>query len=93
MQFAQRRNTSEVEETLNSQLALRAEAPRASTEYRNAVSLVVGVKPYRYMSERITEKGKGKSSHIQFVILSAIEVLSTLWKHLANPPSPPHNDI
>lgn len=67
MQFAQRKNTSEAEETLNGQLALRTEPPKASAEYRNAVSLVVGVKPYRYMSERITDKGKGKNSHIHIV--------------------------
>ncbi|KAG0052842.1 DNA-directed DNA polymerase alpha subunit pol12 [Gryganskiella cystojenkinii] len=58
MQFAQRKKPSEVEETLNSHLSLRKEAPNTSTEYRNAVSLVVGVKPYKYMSERITDKGK-----------------------------------
>ncbi|GJJ78996.1 DNA polymerase alpha subunit B [Entomortierella parvispora] len=64
MQFAQRKNTSEAEETLNGNLTLRTEAPKVAADYRNSVSLVVGVKPYRYMSERITEKGRALDSMI-----------------------------
>jgi DNA polymerase alpha subunit B len=50
---------SETEETLNGHLKLRSEPPRTVTEYRNVINLVVAVKPYRYMFEKITDKGEG----------------------------------
>ncbi|KAF8972848.1 DNA-directed DNA polymerase alpha subunit pol12 [Entomortierella lignicola] len=64
IQFAQRKNVSENEETLNGDLALRTEPLGKSTDYRNAISLVAGVKPYRYMFEKITEKAEALDDRI-----------------------------
>lgn len=50
---------SETEETLNSHLKLRTEPPRAGSEYKSTINLVTAVKPYRYMFEKITDKGEG----------------------------------
>jgi hypothetical protein len=58
-QFALRKNMSETEETLNSHLKLRTEPPRAGSDYRSTINLVAAVKPYRYMFEKITDKGEG----------------------------------
>ncbi|KAF9090803.1 DNA-directed DNA polymerase alpha subunit pol12 [Mortierella sp. AD031] len=63
-QFALRKNMSETEETLNNHLKLRSEPPRTGSEYRNAINLVVAVKPYRYMFEKITDKGEALDDRI-----------------------------
>ncbi|KAK3847764.1 MAG: DNA polymerase alpha/epsilon subunit B-domain-containing protein [Linnemannia gamsii] len=63
-QFALRKNMSETEEILNSHLRLRSEAPRTVSEYRNVINLVVAVKPYRYMFEKITDKGEALDDRI-----------------------------
>ncbi|KAG0374532.1 DNA-directed DNA polymerase alpha subunit pol12 [Mortierella sp. AD032] len=63
-QFALRKNMSETEEILNSHLKLRSEAPRTVSEYRNVINLVVAVKPYRYMFEKITDKGEALDDRI-----------------------------
>ncbi|KAG0013498.1 DNA-directed DNA polymerase alpha subunit pol12 [Entomortierella chlamydospora] len=66
IQFAQRKNISEIDETLNSNLGLRTEPPHSSTEHRNDISLVAGVKPYRYMFEKITEKAEALDDRIDW---------------------------
>ncbi|KAF9132277.1 DNA-directed DNA polymerase alpha subunit pol12 [Mortierella sp. 14UC] len=63
-QFALRKNMSETEETLNSHLKLRSEPPRTVAEYRNIINLVVAVKPYRYMFEKITDRGEALDDRI-----------------------------
>ncbi|KAF9185297.1 DNA-directed DNA polymerase alpha subunit pol12, partial [Haplosporangium sp. Z 11] len=63
-QFALRRNMSETEETLNGHLPLRAEPPKESAEYRNTVNLIVAIKPFRYMFEKITDKGDALDDRI-----------------------------
>ncbi|KAG0278605.1 DNA-directed DNA polymerase alpha subunit pol12 [Linnemannia exigua] len=64
-QFALRRNMSETEEVLNKDLKLRSEAPRTVSEYRNVINLVVAVKPYRYMFEKIKDKGEALDDRIE----------------------------
>ncbi|KAF9189903.1 DNA-directed DNA polymerase alpha subunit pol12 [Haplosporangium sp. Z 767] len=63
-QFALRRNMSETEETLNGHLPLRTEPPKESAEYRNTVNLIVAIKPFRYMFEKITDKGDALDDRI-----------------------------
>ncbi|KAG0297133.1 DNA-directed DNA polymerase alpha subunit pol12 [Dissophora globulifera] len=63
-QFALRKNVSEMEETLNSHLSLRQEAPKSGSDYRNTINLVVAVKPYRYMFEKLSEKGEALDDRI-----------------------------
>ncbi|KAF8937862.1 DNA-directed DNA polymerase alpha subunit pol12 [Haplosporangium gracile] len=63
-QFALRKNMSETEETLNSHLKLRTEPPRAGTEYKSTINLVTAVKPYRYMFEKIRDKGEALDDRI-----------------------------
>ncbi|KAF9920334.1 DNA-directed DNA polymerase alpha subunit pol12 [Linnemannia zychae] len=75
-QFALRKNVLETEETLNSQLELRTEPPRnnhieMNTEstskqlrYRNEINMVVAVEPYRYMFEKIADKGEALDDRI-----------------------------
>ncbi|KAG0365309.1 DNA-directed DNA polymerase alpha subunit pol12 [Gamsiella multidivaricata] len=63
-QFALRKNQSETEETLNGNLSLRQAAPNNSPDYRNAINLVVSVKPYRYMFEKLAEKGEALDDRI-----------------------------
>ncbi|KAG0321875.1 DNA-directed DNA polymerase alpha subunit pol12 [Linnemannia gamsii] len=63
-QFALRKNMSETEETLNSHLKLRTEPPRAGSDYRSTINLVAAVKPYRYMFEKITDKGEALDDRI-----------------------------
>ena len=50
---------SETEETLHSHLKLRSEPPRAGSEYKSTVTMITTIKPYRYMFEKITDKGEG----------------------------------
>lgn len=50
---------SETEETLHSHLKLRTEPPRAGSDYKSAVTMITTIKPYRYMFEKITDKGEG----------------------------------
>ncbi|KAF9903629.1 DNA-directed DNA polymerase alpha subunit pol12 [Linnemannia zychae] len=64
-QFALRKNISETEETLNSHLKLRSEPPRTVAEYRNFINLIVAVKPYRYMFEKITDKAEALNDRIE----------------------------
>ncbi|KAF9359045.1 DNA-directed DNA polymerase alpha subunit pol12 [Mortierella sp. AD094] len=64
IKFAQRKNISETEETLNGNLALRTEPPHKSEENRNDIKLVAGVKRYRYMFEKITEKAEALDDRI-----------------------------
>ncbi|KAF9172395.1 DNA-directed DNA polymerase alpha subunit pol12 [Mortierella sp. AD010] len=66
IQFAQRKNISEIDETLNSNLGLRMEPPHSNTEHRNDISLVASVKPYRYMFEKITEKAEALDDRIDW---------------------------
>ncbi|KAI1300662.1 DNA-directed DNA polymerase alpha subunit pol12 [Mortierella claussenii] len=65
-QFAMRRNVSETEETLNSHLALRQVPLSSTSEYRNTIHVDDGnmVQPYRYMFEKITEKGDALDDRI-----------------------------
>ncbi|KAF9275894.1 DNA-directed DNA polymerase alpha subunit pol12 [Mortierella alpina] len=63
-QFALRRNISETEETLNSHLMLRSDPPNVGSDYRNVITSVVPVKPYRYMFEKISEKGDALDDRI-----------------------------
>ncbi|KAI8603184.1 DNA polymerase alpha/epsilon subunit B-domain-containing protein [Dissophora ornata] len=63
-QFALRKNMSETEETLNSHLSIRQSAPNTSSDYRNVIGLEVAVKPYRYMFEKLKEKGEALDDRI-----------------------------
>ncbi|KAF9417017.1 DNA-directed DNA polymerase alpha subunit pol12 [Entomortierella beljakovae] len=63
-QFAQRKKISETEESLNSHLGLRTEPLNSNGNYRNDIGLVVGVKPYRYMFEKILEKAEALDDRI-----------------------------
>ncbi|KAF9572957.1 DNA-directed DNA polymerase alpha subunit pol12 [Mortierella alpina] len=63
-QFALRKNISETEETLNSHLTLRSDPPNIGSDYRNVITSVVPVKPYRYMFEKISEKGDALDDRI-----------------------------
>ncbi|KAF9111920.1 DNA-directed DNA polymerase alpha subunit pol12, partial [Mortierella sp. AM989] len=65
IQFAQRKNISENEETLNGHLELRTAPPNSSKGYRNTIGLLAGVKPYRYMFEKITEKSEALDDRIE----------------------------
>lgn len=61
---------AETEESLNGNLATRPGPPvKSGTDHRTTVSLVVGVKPYRYMFEKITEKAEGND-------VSTMEILT-----------------
>ncbi|KAG0099173.1 DNA-directed DNA polymerase alpha subunit pol12 [Podila epicladia] len=63
--FALRKNVAETEESLNGNLATRPGPPvKSGTDHRNTVNLVVGVKPYRYMFEKITEKAEALDDRI-----------------------------
>ncbi|KAG0206680.1 DNA-directed DNA polymerase alpha subunit pol12 [Mortierella sp. GBA30] len=64
-QFALRKNMSETEESLNSHLSLRSTPPSNTSDYRNAVNLVVAVKPYRYMFEKISDMGEALDDKIE----------------------------
>ncbi|KAF9431268.1 DNA-directed DNA polymerase alpha subunit pol12 [Podila epigama] len=71
--FAQRKNVSETEESLNGHLSLRSDPPiKAGSDFRTAVNLIVGVKPYRYMFEKITEKAE--------TLDDRIDALAALYK-------------
>ncbi|KAF9918036.1 DNA-directed DNA polymerase alpha subunit pol12 [Lobosporangium transversale] len=65
--FALRKNIAEIEETLNGHLELRQDLPNRSADYRNAVDLVVAVKPYRYMFEKIAEKAEALDDRIEAI--------------------------
>ncbi|KAG0071948.1 DNA-directed DNA polymerase alpha subunit pol12 [Linnemannia elongata] len=63
-QFALRKNMSETEEILHSHLKLRTEPPRAGSEYKSTVTMITTIKPYRYMFEKITDKGEALDDRI-----------------------------
>ncbi|KAF9375802.1 DNA-directed DNA polymerase alpha subunit pol12 [Podila verticillata] len=63
--FALRKGVAGIEESLNGNLATRSGPPvKSGTDQRNTVNLVVGVKPYRYMFEKITERAEALDDKI-----------------------------
>ncbi|KAG0338313.1 DNA-directed DNA polymerase alpha subunit pol12 [Podila humilis] len=63
--FALRKNMAETEESLNGHLVKRTAPPvKAGSDFRNSINLIVGVKPYRYMFEKITEKAEALDDRI-----------------------------
>ncbi|KAF9142699.1 DNA-directed DNA polymerase alpha subunit pol12 [Mortierella sp. GBA39] len=63
-QFALRKNMSETEETLHSHLKLRTEPPRAGSEYKSTVTMITAIKPFRYMFDKITDRGEALDDRI-----------------------------
>lgn len=61
-QFALRKNMSEIEESLNSHLPLYEETSSVGRTFRPYTKVLKEkkVEPFRYMFEKLTEKGDGK---------------------------------
>ncbi|KAF9585087.1 DNA-directed DNA polymerase alpha subunit pol12 [Lunasporangiospora selenospora] len=92
--FALRKNVNEIEETLNGHLPQRSHpstAGNGSSEYQHSINLVVPVKPYRYMFEKLSEKGEALDEKI--------DMFASLYKEsypeteFQNPSQPSQNVI
>ncbi|KAI8354395.1 DNA polymerase alpha/epsilon subunit B-domain-containing protein [Mortierella sp. GBAus27b] len=64
-QFAIRKNISTIEESLNKHLSLSDKQPDHASSLRHTSSVLVEVKPFRYMFEKLVEKGEALNDRIE----------------------------